>query len=447
MKPARLLCLLLILPLAATAAADATNTPPASSLTLDQAKALALRDHPSLEAMRLRVSAAAAGVRIARSAYWPTLDADASASRLQKHSFTGVPPAFAHQMDMTPYSTYGVNLTAGLLLFDGFRRDFDLLAAQSGESASRHALADAQRLMLQAVASTYYHALLARETMRIAQDDADYSSTLLADTRNRFQAGTAPTSEVLTFENRRDEAESQRVEAAKSWRIACVALAELLALADGELPSGTTLTLPTNAPPATLSLPAALAAATCQRPDLQVAEAQAQAAEAQLHSADAAWWPRLEAVAQSGLARDRDLRFESDRNQNLMIGVQATWNFFGGGRDTATRDAAEAMARTAAQTKAALLLKIATEVRQNLAALEASREQLAIQTRVLERARQIRDLVRQEYVGGTAGITRMTEVQNEAVKADAGLVITRIDHLLNLENLDAATGQSLESIP
>ena len=96
--------------------------------------------------------------------------------------------------------------------------------------------------------------------------------------------------------------------------------------------------------------------------------------------------------------------------------------------------------------KSALALRVVSEVRQNLAALEATREQLAIQTRVLERARQIRDLVRQEYVGGTAGITRMTEVQNEAVKADAGLVISRIDNLLNVEDLDAVTGKSVNDV-
>ena len=100
----------------------------------------------------------------------------------------------------------------------------------------------------------------------------------------------------------------------------------------------------------------------------------------------------------------------------------------------------------AAQMKSALALRVVSEVRQNLAALEATREQLAIQTRVLERARQIRDLVRQEYVGGTAGITRMTEVQNEAVKADAGLVISRIDNLLNVEDLDAVTGKSVNDV-
>jgi len=443
------LAVFVALPAAIVCAADiaATNAPataPAQTLTLDEAKALALRDHPSLEAMRQRVAAAAATVRIARSAYWPTLNADASAMRTQKHAYTGMPTAFASQIDMTPYSTYGVDLIAGWVLFDGFRRDFDLLAAQQGENASRNALTDAQRLMLQTVAATYCHALLARETMRIAQEDEDFSGTLLADTRNRFTAGVALQSEVLTFENRRDQAEGQRVEAAKSWRVAHAALAALLALPAGELPQGAELTLPAAASTNTPSPEAALAYAAAHRPDLQAAEAQAQAADAQAHSADAAWWPRVEAVAQSGLARDRDLRFEADHNQNLSIGVQATWNFFGGGRDTAAREAAEAGAHAAAGMKSALALQIAAEVQQNLAALDASRAQFAIQARVLDRARKIRDLVRQEYVGGTAGITRMNEVQNEAVKADAGLVISRIDALLSQENLDAVTGRSLE---
>ena len=441
------LLLLLSLPLA-TAAAAATNTPAAAPLlTLDQAKSMALRDHPSLEVLRQRVSAAAATVRIARSAYWPTLDADASAMRIQKHSYTGVPPAFARELNVTPYTTYGADLTAGWVLFDGFRRDFDLLAAQQGETASQDTLLDAQRLMLQTVAATYYHALLARETMRIAQEDEDFSGTLLADTRNRFNAGAALKSDVLTFENRRDQAEGQRVEAAKSWRIARVALAELLALPGGELTEATTLAVPTNSTAAAPTLEDSLDYAIRHRPDLQAAEAQAQAADAQRHSADAAWWPRVEAVAQSGVARDQDLRIEANRNQNLMVGVQATWNFFGGGRDTATRDVAEAGARATGQMKSALALKVVSEVRQNLAALDASVAQLAIQARVLVRARQIRDLVRQEYVGGTAPITRMTEVQNEAVKADASLVIARIDNLLNLENLDAVTGKSLENKP
>jgi len=113
-----------------------TNQPasaPATLLTLEQAKSMALREQPSLEAMRQRVTAASATVRMARSAYWPSLNADASASRIQKHSYTGVPPAFAQQIDMTPYSTYGVDLTAGWVLFDGFRSDFDLLAAEQNE--------------------------------------------------------------------------------------------------------------------------------------------------------------------------------------------------------------------------------------------------------------------------------------------------------------------------
>jgi len=446
-KKPNLFCLLVLaLPLTPVRALTSTNAFAAlPSLTLDVAKALAVRDHPSLEVLRQRVSAAAATVRMARSAYWPTLGADASASRIQKHYFSGVPPAFAQQVNITPYSTYGVDLTAGWLLFDGFRRDFDLLAAQHNEDASRDALLDSQRLMVLAVASTYYHALLARETMRIAQEDADYSGALLTDARNRFTAGVAQKSEVLTFENRRDQAESQRVEAAKSWHIARVALAELLALPAGEMSEDTTLALPANVSSVTPTVETSLNYALQHRPDLQAAEAQAQAAEAQVKSADAAWWPRVEAVAQSGLARDQSVRFEADKNQNLMAGVQATWNFFGGGHDTAVREAAEAAARAAGQTKSALALTVASEVRQNLAALDATREQLAIQMRVLDRARQIRDLVRQEYVGGIAGITRMTEVQNEAVKADASLVIARIDNLLNQEDLDAVTGKSLEA--
>ena len=76
---AHLFCLMLVVLLCTQVFAVAATTTnalavtTAQTLTFDEAKALALRDHPSLEAMRQRVSAAAATVRIARSAYWPTL--------------------------------------------------------------------------------------------------------------------------------------------------------------------------------------------------------------------------------------------------------------------------------------------------------------------------------------------------------------------------------------
>lgn len=96
-----------------TVATHAPATAPKQTLTLDEAKTLALHGHPSLEAMRQRVMAAAAAVRIARSAYWPTLDANAAATRVQDHSYVGLPSAFAKMIDVTPYSTYSGYLTAG----------------------------------------------------------------------------------------------------------------------------------------------------------------------------------------------------------------------------------------------------------------------------------------------------------------------------------------------
>jgi len=439
------LCVLLVCvwPFLPLHAADTVATNVAASplaLSLADAKAMALHDHPSLEAMRQRAIAAAAAIRIARSAYWPTLDADAGVTRVQRHSYTGFPQSFVNLVDITPYTTYATDVTAEWLIFDGFRREFDVLASQQNETASRAALTDARRLLLQAVSVAYCQVLLARENMRIAQDDAAFSDVLLTDARQRFAVGVAPRSDVLTFENRHDQATAQRVEADKASRTARAALAEWLALPSGEVGEEVTFALPTNALAATPAPESALADALRHRPDLLAADAQAQAADAQRRSADAAWWPRVSAVGQAGLAHDQNLEINRERDANLAVGVQATWNLSSGGRDTAAREAAAAQARAAQQMKSALALKIAAEVRQNLAAIDASRQQLELQTAILARARQIRDLVRQEYVAGTTGITRMNEAQNETVRADVSQVIARIDCFLNRENLDAAIG-------
>src|SRR5438309_694482 len=72
---------------AAAATLAWTQTAP---LTLDRAVAIAVRDYPSVRVSQEQINAAAAGIRLARTAYLPRVDALAQANRATRNNVFGL---------------------------------------------------------------------------------------------------------------------------------------------------------------------------------------------------------------------------------------------------------------------------------------------------------------------------------------------------------------------
>ena len=61
------------------------------------------------------------------------------------------------------FSQHSSTISASWTLFDGFSREASVLATKYAHKAARMSLADAQRLLSQAVETAYYQAQLGRE--------------------------------------------------------------------------------------------------------------------------------------------------------------------------------------------------------------------------------------------------------------------------------------------
>lgn len=420
---------------AATAQADETQAK--LQLTLLEAKKLALQQSPTLAQAKARIDAAAARAAEAKSSYWPTLDVSFGITRNHDRATRPL-------RDYDDNTKYDLGLSANWLLFDGFQRRFSLLIAEFDHAAALSANTDAQRLLLQAVSSAFYSAILAQDSMGIAKEDAEFNRMLHADARRRQEGGIATASEVLNFQLQVANAEVDYIAAEKSWRAAIIILGELLAITQDDIWEYIQLTPPDEK---LIQQPVKLADlldyARQHRPDLAIAQNRINAAQTGIKAARSTWSPKLRLFADYGYERVDSLHFNKNYDRNVSFGLAASWNLFEGFKTTALLNQAEAELAAAIEAKKELELAIETTVRRNFLALDTCRHQLALQENILATAKQIRDLVYQEYLGGATTITRLNEAQTDVTISAAARSQAYIQVFHSLELLGASTGRIL----
>jgi outer membrane protein TolC len=405
-------------------------------LALADAKRYALAGNPGVEALMARVNAAEAVVGQARAARMPQLNASAGAAWLNDVSLAN------GNADNVPF--FQVGLAANWLLFDGFATTFRIAAAKAGSDASLANWHDGRRLLAEGVATAFLNCLLATEVGRVTERDAQFNRELLDEAQKRVAAGAGPHVDVLNFRVRVRQAENELLGTQREVRSARAALAALLGLPPGELPAGTELAAPATA--GSTSLPAAeeaIATAFAQRPDLLQYQHTIAQLDATIESARGEYMPKLFGVASYAFDRAEDPQFNRDRDASSYLGLGLSWGLFDGGRRHAAvaEVAAQRLAVVGARNQ--LRIDIAAAVRRALDAATTAVKQSENQREITDMSREIRDLVRKEYLSGMAALTRLNEAQTDLVRAEGRLSQMRIHSEQAVESLAAATGGNL----
>ncbi len=407
-------------------------------LTLLEAKKIALKQNPTLAKAKAAIESASAQVGQAKAAYWPTLDVNASIKRNRDKATRPL-------RDYEQNTNYSTDLSLNWLIFDGFSRKLTLMDREYSLQSSIEADKDAQRLLLQAVSSSFYAVILAQDGMDIAQQDADYNRMILEDAKKRQEGGIATPSEVLNFELQVQNAEVDYITAKKNWRVAIVALSALLNMPqDTFWDSVEIIPPPPEAINIELSLENLLEYAKRNRPDIRIAQNNIALAENAIQAAKSTWYPSINLFMDYGFDRDHSAHFNTHYDRNITFGVAANWNLFNGFKTRAYIAQGYAELDKAIEAKNELLLDIDADVRKNYLALESNRHQLTAQEKILATAQKIRDLVREEYRGGTSTITRLNEAQTDVTISASARSQAYVQVLSSLEAISASTGGILD---
>lgn len=194
------------------------DAPPADSLrgieqSVDTLIAVAARMRPDLAAVRAQAAAAAADVRVARSALLPAISFNAVGG------YTGSDiPTFRGR-------TYTIGLSLDLPVFSGLSREYNVHAASAELEAAR-ARADVtrQQVALQ-VFTAYYTLQTATERMRTAADLLASATESESVARGQYREGVGSIVDLLIAQSALAEARAQNVQARWQWRSALAQLA------------------------------------------------------------------------------------------------------------------------------------------------------------------------------------------------------------------------------
>lgn len=240
----------------------------------------AQRANPDLGAAAARVLQADAQVRVAGATLIPLLDFSADVNRSRSAQLGG-------NRTRTSYST---TLSASYEIDFWGRNRAQLQSAQAIALATRFDQQTVAISILASVANSYFLIIGLQDRLRIAQENVASAEAVLAAIRARLAVGTATALSVAQQES--IVAQQRAVVPALQQQLRQTANA--VALLTGRLPEGFAvrggsfddLSIPAVAP----GLPSELLA---RRPDVQSAEAQLTASNADIVAARAAFFPRV----------------------------------------------------------------------------------------------------------------------------------------------------------
>ncbi len=345
--------------------------------------------------------------------------------------------------------SYTADITAQWLIFDGFARTFRYLAARHGEKQTEAARAEAQRLLLDAVAQSFHGVQLARENLGIDEADLAYNERLLREAEARKRVGTGSLSDVLNFEVRLRAAKTAVLNDQRDVEVARIALAALMGLADAQLPEAVKIAELASETPGEMTLPeeqAMVAQALERRPDLVQNEYNVKRAEAARKAARGAHFPQVAVFAAHEAQRTDNSRFDED-DASQTFGVNVSLDLFTGGRNrAAVAEARHALTEAERQFEAASIDAVAA-VRQALADLRTAQEQLVLQRTTAEYVERNRDLVEKEYNAGQGALARLNQAQRDLVQAQGRLALARVSLRQAWHTLRTETAETLDRLP
>lgn len=394
--------------------------------------ATALSNSPDVRAAVARIEAAAAALRIQRADYWPALNGSGSYTTARKGN---IPPLRGAEGD--EYDLFGV-LSYEIDVWGRIRRLNE--AARAQYLASEEAGRTVEIGLVAGVASTYFNLRALDRQLEIATATLAAREDMLELTKIKFDDGAGIVSE-LDVAQAQTQVSSTKSSMANLQRLIAAtenALNLLLGGYPGDVPRGLGIAEQWQPEDVPAGLPSDL---LLRRPDVQAAEQNLVAANANVGVARAAYFPAISLTGALGL--------QSDELDDLFdAGLSKAWSFspnlaapiFNGGKIRANVRVAEAKRKQALADYEKSIQTAFREVADALAGVQYLRRQLAADEETLQAETKRLDLSQARYEGGVDSYSDVLDAQRYQFNAELTAVQTRNDLLNAVVQLYKALG-------
>ncbi|HYP17137.1 MAG TPA: TolC family protein, partial [Opitutus sp.] len=408
--------LLVALVLPAVAAAQ-TLPPPAQLETIDLRTAIgyALENNFDIRQARERIRQQEGVVIEVTARALPNVGLGGGFQYNEKEISSGAPPSDR---------AWTLGLTASQTLYAGGGVRSAIRSSQLAREAALLDLKSVINAALLQVRTNYYNVILARERIKVQEENLALLEQQLKTTTDRFEAGTVSGFERLRAEVAVANARTPLISARNDYRLAIEALRQSLGLtnprpdARERVPEviGTLEFTPTQ-----FDLQAAFESARANRPDLQRLAKLTEASEQSVRTARSGRLPSVDLVGGWDL-RKGPTNSLGDSREGLFLGLQSNWAIFDG-RATAGR---VAQARSIVeQTRLTLVeqeLAVEVEVRRAYSSWQEATELVEASGRVVEQAEEAVRLANARYSAGTGTQLDVLQAQVDLTTARSNQV-------------------------
>ena len=364
----------------------------------------------------------------------------------------------------------GLQLTQTLYSKQAFA---SVKGSQQFKDVSRYARDRQVQMVTNEVMTSFYQALLAQERVRVLGKRVKRAEETLQEVSTRVERGVIPKAQRLGANVEFSNARTQRIEARNTADLARDQLKRTIGLSP-EQPIQLRGSLEEQREDGlqqvslqTISMSKAVDQALKNRPDLERARLNVELREIQTESSRAAFYPRVEAVANFSYAgrvpddRSRVVQdptnpfsfseeqrgFFSDDfwNPSFSVGLQVSWNLFSGFQRSARVEQAEIARRRAGTQRDRLRRAVTLEVRKAIRDLENARERIESQKANVRRASLNYDHVSQRVGEGAASQLELREASDQLDQSRLNYLQAVHDYLVARTDLETALGQPLTS--
>jgi outer membrane protein len=430
-----------------------SSTDQKKTLTLEEAVDFALKNYPAVRAALERVTAAQAGVGLARTNYLPRADVVWQTNRATDNNITGLllpqsiiaPISGPVPMATSNRSAWG---SAAGLLFSWEPFDFGYRGAKVGAARAAQAQATAEASLTRldvavATVNAYLTVLAAQRTMSAADADVQRRETFDKAVRvlvdNQLRAGAdASHADAELARARVNLARAQQQE-----KVSRAALANILGLPDtsAEVVEGSLLGLSPDESLQTTPV--------TNNPIAEVQHARVEEAEAQVHILDRSYYPKFylqSSVYGRGSGWDPAGKLEGgttglapDRS-NWAVGLTVTFPAFDMFAIHSRKAVESANERAEAARYDQTVQDLTGQLRKAQASLEGARH-VAENTPVeLDAARTTETQERSRYQAGLATLVDVADAQSLLVQAETDDALARLAVWQNLASVAASQG-------
>jgi len=416
----------------AGAMAQTPSAPP--PLTLKDAEAMALKNHPQVQAAQLDYQASQQAIAEARAAYLPTLEGDVTGSQANPQSRIGAGYLSASRL----WDRFSQGVTLSQLITDS-GRTHNLVASSRLQSQASSQTYQATRYdVLLRVNQAYFEALAAQATIKVAQETVASRQllvdqvTALAQSKLRSQLDVSFASVSLA---------QAKLLLIRSQAAVQQSFAELSRALGTDQSQSFTLVEESLPPSPPLDSADLVSQAFQQRPELAGLRLERESAYKFERAERDLAYPTASLIAVGGFIpfiHQQTTAPVANEYESAAINVQIP--IFNGGLFAARREAAHLRAQAADQRVRNLEESVARDVRVAWSDSTTAYHQLDVTAELLRESTMALDLAQGRYNLGLSSIVELTQAQLNLTQAEVENLNAKYDYQRLYAVLQYSTG-------